>query len=385
MKAHVMFPLALMTSTLIAALSTGSPLLMFITCMIAMLIVFSLISVMWASATIRASVQYSDQKVHRGDNTFLILQIRHNSWLPIAPVLLRIPSMIGNQDREIRLRDMPGRTQSLRMQIHAAHIGVFPSGIRSCIVEDLLGFFQKTIYPEKMMFSLTVLPQTFSTEPLKMAPGDPGSEMMAIATEDLSAPSDIRTYHPGDAMKKIHWKLSMRKGELIVRKFDEPLLQDVLILMDCSQPPYHGEAQKEADIRDALIETAASLFSDQMKTDHPIRMPLSGNHPSEPDRSSGTAIAFDCLARTDFTSADRFERVLQMESRNLRKVGCVAVISARLNYIMADIMIRIHRSGPNIRFYYITFSPDDADAISMITRLKESGIEVSYVIPDSAA
>ncbi len=383
MKIRLIFPLALFSAILIAALATGSSLLLLIAIIIGLSVLFSLASVLWAASTIKISVQYSDQTIRRGEDTSVILQIQHHCLLPIAPVQLKIPSMIGYDDREIRLRDMPGRIQNLRMPIHAKHVGVFSSGIRSCTVEDLLGIFQVTKKPENTIFTLTVLPQTFRTEPLKMAPGDPGSEIMARATEDLNAPSDIRSYQPGDAMKKIHWKLSLRKRELIVRKFDEPVLQDVLILPDCSPPPCEGHPEKEADTRDAILETAASLFTDQLKTGHPVRMPLPGNHPAEADRSSGAAIAFDYLAHVDFSAVNRFERILQMESRNLRKVGCVAVVSARLNYAMVDIMIRIHRSGPNLRLYYITFIPDEAGAISMITRLKEAGIEVSYVTPET--
>ena len=124
-----------------------------------------------------------------------------------------------------------------------------------------MGIFQRTVIPKDTEYSLTVLPLTFDTEPLEMAPGDPGSEIMARATEDLNAPSDIRSYQPGDAMKKIHWKLSLRKGELMVRKFDEPVLQEVLILMDCSRPPDLGHARAEADLRDALTRSGPIIPS----------------------------------------------------------------------------------------------------------------------------
>ena len=383
MKTHLLYPAALFAALLTAALSTGSQLMLIVAVMIALIIITALISVLWAAGTMTAAVRYSEQTVHRGDDTFLVMQIRHKGRIPVAPVLLRLPSMSGEKEREIRLRDMPGRIQSLRMPIHASHVGVYRSGISSCTVEDLLGIFSRTIRPEATVFDLTVLPQTFETDPLKMAPGDPGSEIMARATEDLNAPSDIRAYQPGDAMKKIHWKLSLRKGELIVRKFDEPLMQDVLILTDCSRPQTPGNPETEADIRDAVIETSPSLFQEQMKTGHPVRMPLGGSHPSEADRTTGIAIAFEYLARTEFTDNERFERVLQMESRNLRKIGCVAVVSARLNYSMVDIMIRMHRAGPNLRVYLVTFTPDDAAVLPFISRLKQSGIEVAYVTPDT--
>ena len=381
MKMRLIYAISLFLSLLTASLATGSVLLLMFSAVTALTVIISIISVIWAAGTLRVSAQFTEQSVYRGDDTALMIQIRHSGRIPIAPIMLDIPSMSGSSDREIRLRDLPGHIQSLRMPIHASHVGIYPCGIRSCTVEDLLGLIKRVVHPAETAFQLTVLPRTFNTDPLKMAPGDPDSEIMARATEDLNAPSDIRAYQPGDAMKKIHWKLSVRKGELIVRKFDEPVMQDVLILMDCSKPPSWGHPEAEADIRDALLETAASLYSDQLKTDHPVRLPITGNHPVEADRNSGPAAAFEYLAKTDFSAPERFERILQMESRHMRKVGCAAVISARLNYAMVDTMIRIHRMGPNVRLYLITFAPDDQNVIPLISRLRQAGIEVAYVTP----
>ncbi len=385
MSMHLALPIALFASLMIAALSTGNALLYLIALLIPLTVVMSLVSVIIAAGTIRITASISDETVHRGEDVSLEMHVRHRGWIPIAPVLLELPSMSGGKPREIRLRDMPGRMQSLHMSIHAAHVGVYTSGIQSCSVEDLMGIFKKTIYPENAQFSMTVLPLTFHTEPLEMAPGDPGSDIMARATEDLSAPSDIREYQPGDAMKKIHWKLSLRKNELLVRKYDEPVLQDVLILMDCSPPPSWGHPRAAADIRDALLETAASLFTDQMGTDHAVRMPLTGGYRVDVEKNMGPAIGLDHLAHVNFTETDRFERVLQIESRRIRKVGCVAVISARLNYSMVDIMIQMHRMGPNLRMYLITFAPDDPNMLQLVSRLRQAGIEVTFVTPDTVA
>ena len=382
MKLRLSLPVSLFLLLLTVALCTGSQLFLLLSVLIVIAVLWSLIAVLWASATLRVDGDLAEQTVHRGENLVFSLRMRHRGLIPIAPLLLEISDPSGTLDREIRLKNMPWRVQSLHLPVHAAHAGVFPVGLRACVVEDLLGIVHKRVTLTDTSFSLTVLPRTFSTEPLTLSPGDPGSEIMARATEDLNAPSDVRSYQPGDAMKKIHWKLSLRKGELIVRKFDEPILQDVLILMDCSRPPSWGHPQAEADIRDALLETTASILKDQTSTDHQVRLPLLGHHPVDVDKSMGLPIAMDYLARVDFSETDRFERVLIMESRRLRKVGCVVVISARLNIPMVDIMIRMHRSGPNIRLYLITFAPEDENVLPLISRLKQAGIEVSYVTPE---
>ena len=382
MRANLTIPSAVFLSLLAAAMATGNPLLFLLALLTALTAGLCLAGVLWASATLRVSAETETETVYRGEDIVLVLRIQHRGWIPIAPVILELSTPTGEGRRTIRLRNQPGRAQMLRMPLHAAHVGVYSSGIHSCTVEDLLGIFRRRIVPDHTECALTVLPLVFETEPLEMAPGDPGSEMMARATEDLNAPSDIRTYQPGDAMKKIHWKLSLRKGELMVRKFDEPVLQEVLILMDCSQPPALGHPEAEADLRDALLETAASLFSDQAKTEHTVRMPLSGRNPMDLDDRMGVSIAFDALTRLDFSSTDRFEQALMMESRRLGKVGCIAIITARLNGTIVEMMIRMHRMGPNLRLYLITFVPDDPEIMPLIGRLRHAGVDVAYVKPE---
>lgn len=382
MKMHLILPVSLFFSLLTAALATGNALLWLLALMVALTVLLCLASVIWASASLRVSAEISGRGVRRGEDASLLLRVSHRCPIPIAPVILELSASGNGKVREIRLKDLPGRIQTLRMPVHAAHVGVYSSGILSCTAEDLLGIFSRRVETPDAVYELTVLPQTFTTEPVRMAPGDPGSEIMARATEDLNAPSDTRAYQPGDAMKKIHWKLSLRKGELMVRKFEEPALQDVLILTDCSRPPSLGHPEAEADLRDAILETSASVFADQCKTDHNIRMPLSGSHPVDVDKSMGTAHAFEYLARVDFSETDRFERVIMMESRRMRKVGFATVITSRLNSALVDIMIRVRRTGPNLRLYLVTFAPDDPKVLSLVSRLRNAEIEVSYVTPD---
>ncbi|QUA53559.1 DUF58 domain-containing protein [Aristaeella lactis] len=382
MKLKLTLPLAVFLMLLTVALCTGSQLFLLLSILILLVVAAAFIAVFWASATLTVDGQLSGETVYRGDDVVLSLRVHHRGLLPVAPLLLELTDPSGNRERDIRLKNMPNKVQSMRLPIHAAHVGVFSVGLHSCTVEDLLGLVRKKVPFQKTSFELLVLPRTFDIEPLKLAPGDPGSELMARATEDLSAPSDVRNYQPGDAMKKIHWKLSLRKRELMVRKFDEPILQDVLILMDCSRPPSWGHPQAEADLRDTLLETAASVLTAQLSTDHQFRLPLLGSHPVDVVKTMGLPIAMDYLSRVDFSETDRFERVLAIESSRLRKVGCVVIISARLNIPMVDIMIRIHRAGPNIRLYLVTFAPDDENVLPLIGRLRQASIEVSYVTPD---
>ena len=296
MKLKLALPFSILLLFAAVALFTGSRLFWLLAILVALICAGGILGVLWASSSLSVEGELTEDTVQRGEDLTLSIRLRHRGLIPVAPLLLEIGDPSVFQGREIRLRNQPHRLQSLRLPIHAAHVGVMQTGLRSVTVEDLLGIASRRVVLPETSFELLVLPRTFSTDPLTLAPGDPGSEIMARATEDLNAPSDVRSYQPGDAMKKIHWKLSLRKGELIVRRFDEPVLQDVLILLDCSRPPALGAARAEADLRDALLETAASYLRDQTTAEHQFRLPLAGSHPVEVD-SSMTAGEIDHMTR----------------------------------------------------------------------------------------
>ncbi len=382
MRAKLFFPLALLLTLLLSALSTGSALLLMLAVLVFLTLLFGLLSVWMASATLTVSMSLDRQRVTRGETVSLLLQVRHRGFLPIAPVALDLTPLPGEGERTVFLRDQPGKLQSLTLPCAAIHVGVWKPGIRACAVEDLLGFFHISRRTEREQAELLVLPSSLDTEPLTLSPGDPGSDIISRATEDLSSPSDFRAYETGDPMKKIHWKLSARKGELLVRKFDEPILRDVLMLMDCSRPPSLGHPGAEADLRDALLETAASVMENRAGQDLSIHLPLPGAHPIELESGMGLPLILENLARLDFSETDRFERFLVLESRRLRKVGCLVVISARLNSAIVDVMIRLRRLGPTLRFYLVSFTPDDARLLPLISRLQQADIRVAYVQPE---
>lgn len=381
MKMHLTLPAVVIFALLLAAFSTGSPLFFMAALLLILLIVFGFISVWQASRTLTIQSDLSGKTVQRGDNVILNVVVHHHSLLPIAPILLELSATPDMPETKVRLKDAPGKHQRLTLPFHASHVGVCAPGVKAYTIEDLFGFFSIRRCPEASQGDLLVLPVVFPVEDLLFAPGDSGFETLARATEDVTNPSDVRTYQQGDALKKIHWKLSLRKGELMVRRFEEPVLPEVLVLMDCSQPPTWGHPDAEADVRDSLLETAASVVAHQLHSDHGVRLPLQGAHPVEFEKSMGLPLLLEDLARLDFSETDRFERVLLLETRRLRKVGSTVIVSARLNSNMVDMMIRMRRMGPYVRLYLITFTPDDPKLVPLISKLQQAAIQVRFVTP----
>ncbi len=368
---------------LICALSMGNRTYLLLAAIIALAWVFALISVRMAEKSVKVSNTLSGLKVNRGDVVSMDISVSHKSILPIAPVALNMRATSNTPAATIHLTQLGKRRQRVVHKFAADHVGAMFPGVESYIVSDVFGFFKRVHEPDLSGQELMVLPVPFEVEPLTFAASDMGVGTMKRAMEDPSSPSDFRSYQQGDPLKRIHWKMSARKREIIVKQFEEPALPDALVLLDTS-PPHLSEgipADRAAFLQDALLETAASVVSCQIKQDNPVRMPLVGDRPMEYSSRMGLPVLLDELARCTFNETERFERVIMMQMAEMRKTGAVVVITTRLTSELADLLVRMKRLGPNVRVYFVAYNADDGVAAPLVKRLQLSGIEVDYVTP----
>ena len=380
-QCRLVLPLTIAGALTVAALSTGSAVFLAAAVLVWSLLAFGFVGVWWAARTLTITSLLTDTAVQRGEDVTLEIGVRYGGLIPIAPLTVEITAGPDRPAQMLKLSGMPGTRQGLTLDFHAAHVGVTSPGVKRVVISDLLGLFTVEKMPKAQGGELIVLPLPFDVGALTYAAGDSGTESMARASEDITSPADVRAYQAGDAMKKIHWKLSMRKQELMVRRFEAPVMPDALVLLDCSRPPRTADENAQLDLKDALLETAASVMQQNIQTEHPAKLPIHGDHPIELDKNMGMPVILEALSRVDFSAPDKFERMLMLEMRRMRKVGCTIVISARLNSRMVDVMTSMRHMGPTMRLYFITFDPDDPTKLPLISKLQSAGIEVCYVTP----
>ena len=374
-------PLLVTLALLLAAFSTGSPVFLTGGALIALLCLSSVLGVWMATQTMTVSGGLSERVVQRGEKVTLEVTLEYRSLVPVAPLLVEMGPGVDQENRNMIVNAVSGRPVAFDLPCHAAHVGVLQPGVEAVTVTDLFGICSRRVEPKREGSGLLVLPQSFEVGEQVYAAGESGSESMARASEDVTSPADVRQWQQGDPMRKIHWKLSARKQELLVRRYEAPVMPDALILLDCAEPPRQAGEEALADVKDALLETAASVMAESTRTDHPARLPLLGRHPIELDKGMGMPAILESLAHVDFSADEPFERVLHLEMRRMRKVGSTIVITARLNSRMVDVMSSMRRMGPYVRLYLITFTPEEPAVLPMVSRLQNAGVEVCYVTP----
>lgn len=373
--------LAISLTALLCGMSLGGRIFYLTACLGLLSLLYAFFSILLSRFRLRVTQRLSSGRVLRGEETALALTVSRRGLLPVCPLYITVRA--GDSSLSACAQPSSRREQRILLPLSARHVGVFPVRTESYTYYDMLGLCRARVRCREEA-ELLVLPRVFDVEPLRFFSGDDGRTLQNRTTEDLSSPEDVRAYHRGDPLKRVHWKLSARKRELIVRRFETPAPPDTLVLLDCAQPGQKDTPENERlMLRDALCETALSVISMQLALQSPVRLPLYGRQAQEFHSSNADdlSLAQELLARQPFQGGVEFERVLHMELRRMRQTGATVIITTRLNAAMIESITHIRRMGPNARVYLVTSTPDAAQDRPYVAQLQQCLVEVCYVTP----
>ena len=158
-------------------------------------------------------------------------------WVELANAS-NMPNASGS-----RLLTMVGRKQK---RTHIARTwlirrGGFKLGPTRLVSGDPFGLFRsEMVFPAE--HSLVVLPMIYEISSFISPPGLlPGGQVIRRKALDVTPhASGVREYIPGDPMKRIHWPTTARRGQLIVKEFEQDPQAEVWLFLD-AQHAVHVE------------------------------------------------------------------------------------------------------------------------------------------------
>lgn len=162
---------------------------------------------------------------------------------------------------------VPGRTKVQNtFSFTSKHCGRIRLSVPKLTVYDPFGIFKFKIRAEGETKAL-VRPETFSME-VQIAYGesmslDSDEYSMVKAGFDPSETFAIREYMPGDRIKQIHWKLSEKMDNLMVRDYGLPIQNTILLLLETGK--VQSQEMWNPDCMDALGEGIVSLSQELIK------------------------------------------------------------------------------------------------------------------------
>ena len=173
--------------------------------------------------------------VERGECVQWSLRLANRTRLPLSQAVftLRARNLLTGERDEAR-RTLSGASGGKRLgeQTPAPHCGAWECEVASPRVCDLLGLFSFRLPPPPPCRVL-VLPVPAPEAP---PPGlDRGVEGAGMKPRPGGGPGedyDLRPYRPGDPLRSVHWKLSSKLDDLVVRETLEPRRNALVLTFD---------------------------------------------------------------------------------------------------------------------------------------------------------
>ena len=215
------------------------------------------------SRNINAVLNTENVTLHRNKESKIIVNIRNKSIFPVscAVATLKITNTLTGEEQLLTTM-MPvsaDNEQSIKFSVSYAHCGKINITLKKIKIYDYIKLFSKTIFLN-ITQEIIVLPSLVKCSPVietslmgitendefsKIKPGDDCSEVF-----------NIREYSYGDKLNRIHWNLTTKLDNMMVKEYSLPVSSQIIIVFEfCNDNNSEDVFYKN----DAAIETAMSL------------------------------------------------------------------------------------------------------------------------------
>lgn len=196
------------------------------------------------------------------------LLLKNEGIIPAERVVCKVicENLLTGEKQQFTLHmAVPARQSvSTSFTLSCRHAGKYRITLKSMTCYDPFGLFRVHPTPGGDVTATGLIaPQMFSVE-TQIAYGetanmDSDEYSMKKAGNDPSETFAIREYQPGDRIRQIHWKLTEKMGDLMVRDYGLPIQNTILLLLETGE--LSGE-KADPDCLDALAEAILSVSAE---------------------------------------------------------------------------------------------------------------------------
>lgn len=204
-------------------------------------IIFAFIS----SKGIRLNLDVSETMLAKNVPFSYEISISNESLFPITlgEAYLYIPDKecVRSSVKRVYFSMPPSSSTKVTNKVAFPFRGTFPIGIETIYVYDFFRTvkFRIDVTEKKDVF---VYPQRIRSSSVKsiVSSDSSGAVSRSPFSPEKTEVDDVREYRAGDTLKSIHWKLSSKSENFIVREYSQGTVKSNLIFVDMSARPYES-------------------------------------------------------------------------------------------------------------------------------------------------
>lgn len=275
----------------------------------------------------------------RGDPITVELTVKNPTPVPVSSLGLVVRyGMEGEKEEGKYTVSLPLKAcseEKISVTLKGEHCGVLRFRIEKASASDLIGLFRmkiKTDISGKAVLLPKELPCYPSFEEIPAQKDDCG-RIYAGRGNDPSEIAALREYVDGDRINRIHWKLSSRTSELIVKELSDDYSGRIMLIPDTDACRSMSERDTVLDIFFSLgkfllnntgefslltfkDELCAEKITDRDGTENVLIPLLSGEHAAKREISLTAAFSEECAAY----AGDRFAHIVIITPRERQAI-----------------------------------------------------------------
>lgn len=208
-----------------------------------------------------------------GTRARVVLRIENVSRLPTGLLLVEdtIPYLLGGRPRVVLDRLAPRRPVDVGYHISGEVRGRYRVGPLTVRLMDPFGMCE---LPRAFtnVDTLVVTPQVFELPDSRLSGEWGGAGYSTNRAVSTSGDDDVATreYRHGDDLRRIHWRTTARRGELTVRREEQPWQSRAAVLLDTRATAHHGDGPTSS--LEWAISAAASISMHLAQKGFELRM-----------------------------------------------------------------------------------------------------------------
>ncbi|WP_139904311.1 DUF58 domain-containing protein [Clostridium thermarum] len=221
---------------------------------------FSLAYILIVKYALKFQVEFKRDYYSTGDSCESIIKLNFDFLLPIP--YLKVKSDIlkyseGEHTGEVTNMNYD-EDKWIKRKITFNKRGLYYIGKAYIEVSDIFKIFTYIKHEDKNI-NVKVYPKIYKIDYIDIGGKDIFLEKYDkhSTNEDQSIIKDVRKYRLGDSLKKVHWKISAKLGELYVKNTETISGEQYVVLVDMNKENYNYE---DVFVEERVVELASSIL-----------------------------------------------------------------------------------------------------------------------------
>ncbi len=229
----------------------------------------SLLHMYICTQTIGVEVSLSEEEVEKYTPVKFRVSLINSSFIPLSTLEARLTTPRGDgircEAKKINLTLPPFADYTVEDEILFPYRGQYDIGVSDIVCSDFFGMFRYTCNLNNFK-SVFVLPRRINM--IKPESDDRSETVTEITSRfsgsDKTEQNDVREYQVGDSLRSIHWKLSSKTQDLMVKQYSMNKEKRTYIFCDTAERYDRNDMNKYVpDINefavDGVVESAIAI------------------------------------------------------------------------------------------------------------------------------